>query len=1849
MGYFDGLKKTLQDNLSSNGIAGALSVVSSDNIESSIPGSLLKLNSLVIEDLKVNIDINAIQTSSLNLVIGFKPNEDGTPRYWQILSTPKLNVGKFRFGFGITTFRSEIFPPPCMWNAYVQGNIAIGEHHELNTMLRVPSSGDWILKIITESGNLPTVKELTDLIFTSKVTNTSPILSILPATLLNDGLVIVLDEIQFRFNPFTPEFGGLDFKLSQTGKWDILEQLSISDWSVKMDVDARNNYKITGLLQGCLQLGTVVDIAINLPFPADERGWTISLKEGTTIDFPGMGELLSLIGIRDIANRFPMGFDKLGNFSMNEFSVSIDTLAISINEFKFSMRSESPWVIWQDILSFSKVYAKLAIQKYAGAYDSTGIFSCFVDVLDNPIWIQAIKNKIGDPWIFQLATQQKIHIPGLSDLAKWMLPDKIAGYIPESFLPFGSGFDLTGLNFEFDITHNNLQTIEFDITNSDAWTIIPEFLSLDKVIVTVRISSTVSNDLSDYSVQTSISAVLSIGDADIIFRGVYVPASPHWTFEASLTEKIKFNFSDLLSALHLDELFYIPDISGLPALVVSTLSGKLIPETKYLLFDCFVLLVDNKVPVTDSLEPDWTIDFLGLHFNMFGLTAHVEREQSEEEKDENGSCFKVILFSVLDLNTLKLELGMQLGPKGVDQVFTGALSLKQVQQLSLKQWADGLVNGNLADSKKWDELVPNDMASLEYASAYVYYNYTQQFFALYGQVRGLGDGIFISQATKVGKETERGYIFAFSLGDDFKFGDWFAALAPIDSVLTISEASLVINSYSVESADVLVQQIGQVVSVTNKPGSVIQPVQRTSLPAGIVSPGVHMYARLQLSGPLFSLFSQLNDNSEGLDVTLYASFPTQSATRTGSGETIFNAVFAPFSMFGGVMFFKGAEGEVGVIMTYQKLDIPEFSLFGIIGFNAFGNSYEFTGRLVVNNDKTRFSVTTPPDQSIVVPLFSTHLPPLFILKDIGLDVIYYFQTENRKDKYLELNLNGQVEILNAVFVNANLYLVNGTPVLAILKLDRDFSISELLGSLTGSQQVWPSDLFDITFKAETDKKVSRIYYYDAAKDVSPVRYPDFSDGFNLETTVEFTLIATICINLRINIRKDEGIEADAGLDEPIRIFALELAGKQKGESKHKKYAGSPVFRLSTVGGSTKLGLSTGINFFEYPFGIADITFQNRRVDVGQSELKIGARLVADESIPIFGKFSVDFTYCRSEGFVIGNLPNFKQVYDSLSEVIDIADEITKIMKEADPKFVCGAIIDLVSGVAYENRFDIKPSLSASETSLSLNLDGTFMVYVVGVEVTSIGFPKMLSIPLPDGASFDNWGGYIQEAIKNAAGSFVDQLRRNSKEWAKLAGVIFSEQAAELVAQMLCQGLIDAAAAAAAAAAAEVIQSAGGTVAIAAGGTVAASIIKKAIESSNKKHDESEGGDKPGPDPEPTPSPDPEPKPDPEPSIPQLVAEPFVYSKEQLILSWYGSTFAAGYELEFYAPSGGQIGKTQFFDMRTFSASISLPVDSEAGYYKAKLRSIRQNKKSEWVEASIYKLKAPSNVQLSFCDDKFEGLWDQVEENCGYKVMLYHAGTLLSQYVTEADVNSLVICLSDLSLNSGSFTIAVATIGNKKVIESGLSKHCQPCTVDMSQIPVLCLYDNLLSISGVGGNTALELFDVDSGKPVRKPGIIKCENDTITIQLKYLLPHTIYRVKIQTENINWRSGTSQIISLCSSNIMASTGTLVLAVNTIVYSPMKSGCYNFTVGLLDKDHNQLELYNSGEVSMKSQWRRDFRQVTVDKTAVAVKVNYKSTNDDQIPPQGMCVLQLIDSYDWIEIIPNEGFPSLDFSFKL
>lgn len=1237
------------------------------------------------------------------------------------------------------------------------------------------------------------------------------------------GFQLAFDKDQTTFKSLSLEF---DTAPSSTPLWTILPCLSFNKLTLQLQVYPKENSGLTynADILGVLNLTDALALQTRIILPIGSGEWVFSCYSTEAID--SLAAISSLMNGADLGDYLPQELGAIGQFELSGLTITYDPGENKLTCLGINVESAAPWVLIKDQLIIQRICVNLKMKNpFDKTRELTGMIQGCLLIGQGDIEATIVKYTSTTPWLFmtELLPGTMISINDLATVGGTN-EENIDSFLP-STLPILNLLALTQFYLEYDISNIKLNNTSFTISLNEPWEAIKNYVVLDTAEVSMEINSNIQNDV---ELMASISARILLGDngSGIVFDAKKKTENANWCFSGIMIGSLEVNFNDLLNKINLNEKFIIPDESWLPTITFTELNANMTPE-------------ESLFHVDGIADIEWTIPFVDIEFPMKSLGGSVDISKKEQqEEDSNDKMFSALIFGKFEFASINTTLTLELKNNSDTIIFTAELTNSEVSEVDVPALTDGFSDGS--EDTKWSNITPNDITDLSFNSAFLYYNQKKGDYLVYGGINNFGDALFYSKNIGTDTAPSKGYIFSFALSEGFKFSNLFTALAPIDEILIIRNAGIAIVSYEVDSANELVEEINQIINEGCTPGVVTNPIKQGNLPEGTVNKGVHLYSGLQFTGPLFSVFNQLiSSGTSGLDVTLYAFFTTDSEPEKGSTKTIFRATFEPFDLINGLISFKGVDDSSGIAMEFIQTDSTQFNLSGTIGFNVFEKNYEFIGNLTVDNDQTHFSVTTAPETSVTIQLFPESMPPLMVLKQLGLDVIYYFKTEERSEKYLELNVSGKVELLDTIFLDSNLFLLDGKPILAQICLTQDFAISQLIGNLVGNDQPWPTDFFDITFIADKPDQHSRLYYYDSSVDTNPskvnVNGNDYKVGYNLESAIDLTFLYTLRILLKINIETNNGMSAEVGLGEAINIFILELASFDKSTTGNKKYINGPKLNLNTKNDTTVFGFSTGFNFFEYPFGKADITIGSKELAGGKSETKIGAKLTADEAVPIFGNLSVDFTYCRSEGFKVNNWPDFTQIYESIDKVIDIADEVSGIMKKADPSLICGEIVDLIADVTYENKINISPSFSTegNETdgySLYFVLNGTFEVYVFDQKVSGIEFPDSLKIPLPNGTSFDDLGGYIKDAIKASAESFIEGLINNGEQWAQVAAILFAEQAAELGAKMLCEGLIDAVVAEAMVAGADALITAGGVAAGAAAVVAGVAAAGKAVSS-----------------------------------------------------------------------------------------------------------------------------------------------------------------------------------------------------------------------------------------------------------------------------------------------------------------------------------------------------------------------------------------------------------------------------------
>jgi|GEM_PF-5046453 F-box associated region. len=1314
----------------------------------------------------------------------------GTPMSWQIL--PGLVIDNP----GLTLEVLNILQPTYNWGiklehvvdsgmqTIIHGNLKITNSKVFAMTITIPAGEVWALQLLASEEHLPSLDDLAQLAWNDEKHSGQNFLSILPQGLIK-GPDMQLGSILVTFIPSKVKLVSVAFTIVQNNSWTIIPQiLELSDWKVKMQVSVRDNYQITASITGTIHLGNAASFTTAILVAEGQTILEINLDQNKPIQLDQIASLFAIS--QDSQLGLPTGFDGLTGLTIDELHLKLmPGQDKPVHFFRFNMYGVKKWVVVPNWLEISDVKSRLHIERWGAAdYRNKGSISAIVKVGGYRIWIYAGKESYEDAWLFKLALRQSIKLPGLAQLAKWMLPEGLINYIPEALMPFPNGFLIEELELNFNLAHQEIEHVKFVLQNCAVWQIIPKYLSLDQVYIGVRVD--VDRDMPDNgTLQAQIQADLQIGGATIRFSGTYdLQKIPHWMLKGELLNSISFDFKELLQTLHIDDTLAVPNYSWLPVLTVKEAQAMLQPEVGIF-----------NASTTIGIDVNWAIPFAGLQLSMIGLSGNVDlRPVDSKEKSNRQISGK--LTGLLDFNSLKATFSMVLGNESQDTVFSASLTQQEIAAFNMETFADGISKRDAptASGSDWDNLRPNGMKAFAFDSIYAYYNYTKSNLFLYGNIQGLGAAIWLSQPLTE-STSERGYLFAFALSPDFVFGQLFEPLAVIDHILKIRQASIIINSYKLEAAALIEEQLNKLCSADRLPEAAISPFNQYSLPLGEVPAGVHIYAALDFESNLFSRFLQLRKMEDVADVTIYSRFDKELV------QTQFKASIAPFGILDCIE-LKGRSGKDGIEMSYTAAQLSEFKLSGAVDIQFFGEKYSFDGDLIVNDEKTTFKVTAVLDQEI--RLFKEFLPSLFTLTSIKLDLIYHFQTATVPQKYLVSDVIGEVKLIG-VPLEAHLYLLGTKPVLAEIILQKDFSIASILTYLIGVDQLWNTKLFNISFLKHEAERPARIYYYDGQEGdlFGQGRLP----GYNLEATIELTFIKKLFIKLAVQIVKGQGLKSKVALNQPINLFVLQLAGTALING---AYAGGPIFHLDTTSGEDAqvLGFETGVSFFQVPCTEMKIQVEKYTLKSGPEETFISILITPSRYVEPFGKLSLSVSYSKSRGFAVKGWEKFTIVTQGL----DIVEQVKSIMNAA--KGECTAFINFITNKIYHSSFTVSPSFRSEEntaqSTLYFVLDGRFSIFLANVSdpVATINFPELMELSIPEGITLEQLPALIVEKLVEGGQSFLKALMQNGEQWAKVAGILFAEQAIQLGTDLLCRQLVSTVTSTAMAAAGTAVATAG---------------------------------------------------------------------------------------------------------------------------------------------------------------------------------------------------------------------------------------------------------------------------------------------------------------------------------------------------------------------------------------------------------------------------------------------------------
>jgi hypothetical protein len=1122
----------------------------------------------------------------------------------------------------------------------------------------------------------------------------------------------------------------------------------------------------------------------------------------------------------------------------------------------------------------------------------------------------------------------------------------------------------------------------------------------------------------DYQLVYDLS--LMINQAKFLFTAHRSTEQSDWEYTGSLKEGT-CSLTALLQKLSVD--LVVPVFDWLPVVEIDQANVKWVPALGVFHFD-------------GGAHLQWHIPFLGVQLPVSTLSATVDLQTKAKKAEDNykkGHIYGQLNFATL---TAKLCLHLKADTAGKTTVFTATLTKSEAQAIEVSALGDKLTAANQANKTVWSSLIPNSLQKLSFKEGYLYLakevlvDKTQEKFFLYGDITGLGQAIFLSQA--IANSQDCGYVFAFSIAKGFRFKTVFSGElgALLDNLITLDSACFVVNSYDVPSVSVLNKDLDKIVSAADKPANItsMTTLEQVALPTKSLPKGLHLFAAFDFGKnavtDIFKTLAQLRSDSQLPTAKLYVHFPKDSQSNPS-----FYANLAKFTLFD-VIELKGPQGTDYIQLSYTpalQAAVEKYTLMAQIGVKIFNKTYAFDGNITVDAKAAVATLmSTDANQEVAQPF---GLPSAIVIKKLALSLNYTFKTEIAP-KQMVMAIDGTVSLFN-MELTSKFGMINNELVLLTIALTKDLSLSDLMNHLLGKS--WPQEGFNITFKAQSVKgSITGLYYYRAPqqeenKRIAEVLYPQYQPGFNLVTAVEINLpmLATLTIHLQARIVDEpnkKGLIAQGSLDKPIHLFIIELASDKKTQD-GKRYVGSPLLQLDTTQGEGSVyQFKAGINFLNEAIAVSEVTVR----EPSSGKTRIAGVIKSARAVPGIGsvvgdqQLSIGFKY-DEQGLSFDGWPDFigSKVLQSETLLKGLNDVATQV--RGGP---CGNLANFIIDNLFTTDFALKPTFSSKMTGenpgLYLTVNGYYQIMVgENAELTKITFEKLFEIKLSDipEISFSGLAKYIFGQIAKNVARFAEVLFANKIALAKVLGFVAGKALAKHSIEGLCNELLDDARKAVAVTVADatvtVIAAAGEVVV----GAAIVTSIAKAIEAVVPA-----GAETP-----------------PIPLPPQWVANtPIIADNEhqQIVLKWKKAEHAVSYRIKLTAPNGKSQEKVAY---QQTSTEFTIAQEDLAGEYQIQIKAIGLSGNSEWNSAQVIKkLHTPSKLSQVYHRESntVEIAFEPVPLARMYRVVLLQGAQLIA--TQSANKTNFSFNVNDLALSTGRLEVKVSALGDNTHITSNES-------------------------------------------------------------------------------------------------------------------------------------------------------------------------------------------------------------------
>lgn len=556
---------------------------------------------------------------------------------------------------------------------------------------------------------------------------------------------------------------------------------------------------------------------------------------------------------------------------------------------------------------------------------------------------------------------------------------------------------------------------------------------------------------------------------------------------------------------------------------------------------------------------------------------------------------------------------------------------------------------------------------------------------------------------------------------------------------------------------------------------------------------------------LFKTLIDIGYDEKGSEVSLCGTFASGEVASETIQTTEYKAYFERITL---IQLFEFTD----LTLTYRFDQSSEYRIQGYITLKLFGNNYKFFGHVNSTSSALKACVrSADPNSKIVQPFGGLMRGVTFESLMFGLS--YTYETEKVPAKSL-IRIQGKINYqadpntnLDDNLFTGQIFLQGSNPIVAAMLVERDVDIGAIFNNSIGGGNLWPTSFVNIVFH-----KGSQLYFCDVEHDPKlitdetfecscgsldqeptqsqPIANPvHYNKGFNLYAHFDITILLTIRLTGTVTIG-DEGVSAEIQLADWIDLWVLQLTAPQVDEKDSTEKG--PIFCFNSK--ENLMGFKTNILFFQADFGV-NVSVQADKADKSNNDMRVSGEIEpAQAHLPFLPKGAkLSFKYDSQNGFTLNGWEQFQFVKD----ILDFAKEVEEFSNKTAPKS-CGAIVDFIMDKTTETDYRILPKFvtdgEGTGAKLYLSLGGTYTLYLgsgtAKVELFTLDFPDAVRFLVPKDLSFDNLGGYIETAIKEAGSSFAEGILKNEDAIAILLSVFAGKQAAKYAATLLCKNLAE---------------------------------------------------------------------------------------------------------------------------------------------------------------------------------------------------------------------------------------------------------------------------------------------------------------------------------------------------------------------------------------------------------------------------------------------------------------------------